>query len=974
MYSVFGYVKDENGTAVANAKVYPYFKKVDSGSSESKWADYAYTTDNFGYYSFDIEDVQLLNVTGSYKKGTDKVYIAIVYNSGDVNDQEMDSLTFTHALFYDHTTVTAVDLYQLDLTIEEKRAPVITSYGFPPVDLLTEHPYTMSETSYVDTGWKALAPYSENEISQKYIYSLVSIFDGHRLVDTVYTWGEIPDRLVADNSNDTYVFDIAGVYDLKIAVREAWNTETVVEQQVTVKYNQPIPDFSWDPTETNNWQGSRLKGQELVTFTNESSDLDNRTWDDTKWGAETYTYDWTITDELQDGSDNTQVYLGEAHWFQPTHAFQSAGTKTITLVVHWNDGFVNHTETIVKTLEVYAFDIVPDFDWDTTVPTNRSELVTFNPSLTSGDIDKINRYDWVIEDNYPAPATGVYTFQVGETSIYGEESPDNSQRVDNTYIRNDEMMPAVRFHSDEPKEITLTMTYYNGWVDATETISKTLTPTKYVITPTFSISDTSPMGRDKVVEIVNTTDYVRDGLSTAYTIDWQVDDYYTECNLSNPTPGTIVDNTNMQVDVPADTNVLHSYHNTDTNNVELTVRYDDGWQMITSRLVKTVTPEVYPAPVPEFSWTPTNPKGRHDLVQISDDTVYDYARYRGVDWTVSDEYSACNLDNPSPGIVTDNTQVYTRELHEYVVEHYYQNEGDNSIYMKIYYDDGFCEREVDLTQTLTTIVYDPPVPSFTWSPLIPKDRYDEVTFTNTTEDQDSRFRAYDWTIEDHYNKFNPDNVNYGVSETDNTQVIAYDTEYTLGPTHMYQDVTDESISMVYYYDDGFCERTVETSDVISKDVYTITPDFEPDIMPVADGFVGKKPVVYTNTSTGDVGQMLDEKWTWNDREFGIEADVITVRDDQVVYAGQEFTWQTPSRKPYSAIGGSTAQNINKDVTLEIRIDTGWRDDTELGNVDDLDNLSTGGQVYWEVSNSYEATPNEVSSNITYETNVEGYTH
>ena len=58
--------------------------------------------------------------------------------------------------------------------------------------------------------------------------------------------------------------------------------------------------------------------------------------------------------------------------------------------------------------------------------------------------------------------------------------------------------------------------------------------------------------------------------------------------------------------------------------------------------------------------------------------------------------------------------------------------------------------------------------------------------------------------------------------------------------------------------------------------------------------------------------------------------------------------------------------------MELRIDNGWRNDTELGNYLDPDNNTC--QVYFDVEKFYEATPNELTSNITYETNINNYKH
>ena len=586
MYSIFGYLKDKNCNPVANARVMPYFKKVDSGSSPSKWASTPYYTDSQGYYTFDIEDAQLLGVTGTYKKGTDKVYIAISYNSGNINDQDKDSLNITHATFVEHVTVPAVDLFRLDLDLLEKRLPVVNSTTFPPAELKTSTNYTMAETSSVNYAWQSGACYGSN-VSQKLIYDLVPIFDGHQLTTTLYDWGEIATRTVANNSSDTYAYNIAGVYEQCITVREKWLTEVKECRQVTVRYNKPIADFNWSPTSTNSWQGARIKGQELITFTNTSSDLDNRTWDSAKWGAETYTYTWTITDTNQDSTDNTKVYVGTSYGYKPTHQFQSAGTKTITLNVHWHDGFNAYTETVVKTLEVYAFDIVPNFSWDK-VPSNRAEVVTFNPDSTTGDIDKIVRYDWVIEDSYPATNATHYTFGTADISIYGEHSSDPSVVVDNTYVIADQY-PAVKFHSVGSKNVTVTITYYNGWVNTTESISKVITPIKTELVAAISVSNYNPKGRDAPITISNAT-LEKD---KQYWCDWEIADKYALHNPDSSEYGVMeLDNSVSYTKTPIE-DVVHNFQSNNSHEISLVVWYDDGYQRTSSVATVNMAPSEY---------------------------------------------------------------------------------------------------------------------------------------------------------------------------------------------------------------------------------------------------------------------------------------------------------------------------------------------------------------------------------------------
>ena len=299
--------------------------------------------------------------------------------------------------------------------------------------------------------------------------------------------------------------------------------------------------------------------------------------------------------------------------------------------------------------------------------------------------------------------------------------------------------------------------------------------------------------------------------------------------------------------------------------------------------------------------------------------------------------------------------------------HNYQNTDIHTVNLTIRYDDGYQMKTDNATIDITPIVYDGLVADFTWD-ITPKGREDVVTFSDASTDIDTRFISYSWTINDHYNKWNPDNVDYGVSTTDNTQTISHDTTVDLTPTHNFQDNTDEIVEMTYWYDDGYCEQSVSKSQTITKDKYVIIPQIKWDVETI-----GKTDVIWNNDSTGDTSRELDEKWEWNDIKLD-NTDEWTLRDDQTVRADQPFTWLYPSRKPYCVVDGATASNPNKEVKLEVRIDTGWRDDTDDGTIGDDNSNGNGGQVYWTVNSIHEAVTKEINSNITYEENIEGYTH
>ena len=858
-YGVFGYVKATDGTIVTNAKVYPYFKKVSAAAPVSKWADTPYITSNLGYYSFNLGDNSLIGTESNIVKGTDKIYLAIVWNKNNVNDQDKNSLTFTHCLFIEHTTINE-DFVEINLTIEPKRLPILDTLTFSSNSLLTRTNYTISEKSHADYTWKNLTPYNTNQISQKLNFDLVPIFDGHQMIDTIYDWGEnIFNK--PNSSNSMYQYQIAGIYNTCVTVREKWNTELKTCQQVTVKYNKPMPDFNWTPTVTNNWEGAKIKGTELITFTNLSSDIDNRTKDSLKWGLETYYYQWIITDTNLDGSSNTKTYSSKDWYFKPTHQFQSPGTKNITLNVFWNDGFADYVETITKQIIIEPFTIIPNFTWDK-IPKHRNDSVTFT-SNTTGDTNKIIKYNWIIEDNYPSPITDLYTFKSNETSIFGEGSPDNLIRLDNTYYKETIINnTSVKFHSTEVKTIKLIITYHNGWEEVQKEISKDLTPVKYSVTPVFTISNMNPKGRHELVKFNNTSSYLFDGTILAYSVDWKISDFYSLYNLDNATPGVIKDNTKIFLDSIYNEEKSHYFQNDDSNNVELTIRYDDGWQMQTKRLTKIVDPIVYTGIIPNFIF---------------------------------------------------NT---------------------------------------------------------------PESRFDEVQIENTTIDVDNRFRSLDYYITDKYNKFNPDNPNYRVAVTSNSRNVTADRYETV--SHYFQDSTNETIELVYYYDDGFEEQSVSKIKTVNKIINDIIPKFTTNITPTNGGFLGKIEVIYLNISEELGVKIEDERWVFNDMKLSGE-DLITERDDEIPFTPQAFTFLSPSRLPFSSkefldSGASKIQKFNKNVFMELRIDNGWRNDTELGSYLDINNAGDGGEVYFVVEKDFEATPNELESSITTSTNILNYSH
>ena len=824
MYTVYGKCKYilENGTCggyVTGGFVRPYFVHVASTSDPSKWSDVAYAIDgpNEGYYSFDIEDAILLGyIDPNYKKTTDKFYIAYYWNINNPTDSSKDSTNITHAALVEHTMMSG-DFYEVNVTLLPVRSPLFDTHAFPSINLLTKASYSMSETSHLNLALEAPSACGtlwQMPVYQRRTHNSIIIFDAYTQTNTIYNWGDGTSNSKSLNTNDSHTFNTAGTYNLSIQLNTGWNSDTILSQSVTVKYNEPSIDFNWTPTQTNSGQ---IKGQELITFHNLSTDLDGRT--DT-----VYKYDWIITDTLYAGGDNTVNALNVNKINTPTHSFTSPGTKDVTLKCHWNDGFSDYTKEVTKQIVIYPFDVVPEFTWDKT-PKNRSELVTFTPGCT-GDTSKISSYDWIITDNYPAPdaINKLYTFSSIETSKFGEGSPNNAVSVDNTRNIVGSNTPSVRFHSPDIKNITMTVHYNNGWVSITENVQHQITPQTYTLTPVIGCSNTTPTGRGVGVSFTNTT---VDANSVGYDVDWMVNDFYMACNLSNPSFGVITDNDEIHLFSSWGFTFSHQFQNNSPNTIDFVIRYDNGWQRKEKTTSITVTPKVFTAITPNFTWSPNIPVGRDDEVTFTNTSVDTNNLCRGIDWSIHDTWVGCGTPlNPShPGSASDNTSVYSKILKSVTPKKKFQSSGVKAVDFKYYYDDGFCEQYVTLTKSITVNAYTAPVADITWSPTTPVGRDDTVTFTNATVDINNRHTASSWIISDAWVSCTvPLNPSHPGTASDNSNTYSRQAK-TFKPVKNYQSSGSKSVSLEYFYDDGFCERSVSTTEQLTVNTFlALVPD------------------------------------------------------------------------------------------------------------------------------------------------------
>ena len=215
----------------------------------------------------------------------------------------------------------------------------------------------------------------------------------------------------------------------------------------------------------------------------------------------------------------------------------------------------------------------------------------FDPSGTSGDVEQIKQYDWVIEDKYPAPSENLYTFADDEDSKYGEGSPDNSQEIDNTYDIADTEKPKIKFHSAGDKNVKVTITYDDGWKDVTAELTKVITPVVQTIEPVITLDPKDPIDRTVEVQIKNNT-IDENGLQ--YDVDWVINDKYALNNPDNPDKGNSETDNTVTVDAADPSEVQkHKFQSKVDHEIQLTVRFDNGWQRETKTTSVRLEPREY---------------------------------------------------------------------------------------------------------------------------------------------------------------------------------------------------------------------------------------------------------------------------------------------------------------------------------------------------------------------------------------------
>lgn len=908
MYNIYGKVKyvNEDGVCQNWARggwYIPYFKAVDSSSSPSKWSRNAYDIDpeNEGYISFDLEDYDILTSEGSYRRGTDKIYLPFFWNFNDNSDKDINSTKITHMGFIDHVIRTGADADgpMINLTLAPVKKPKAT-FTLPADEIKTNTNISMSETSSLDVSiFKPTGcglDYS-TDIQHLNAHEGLKIFSNYKLIQTDFDWGDGSlakiDKSGDGTTNNSHKYTTPGTYTVSINVKNGIESSySKVSKQIKVKYNKPIVDFSFN-------SNNGFKGKEKVIFTNNTSNSpDNR--------ESMYSYSWEITNKT---IDDKIEHNGVQFSYSPEVNFETPGIKTITLKCHWNDGFEDKIEIKTKTLEIKKFnEPLLDFTWNAPQGLKGNNNVIFTNNSTDLVDNRLSLYtfDWKLND----------------LTLENVDSTLDINNVDFSY------KPNYIYKSKGLKTITLKCHWNDGFEDNIISKIKTFTLNEFDIDINFNW--------DKICknrsENVTFTSIITGDFTKKSSILWEVEDSYpmpTEnfyvfgsgelSKFGEESPDNskeILNNKTYSTD-----NVITNFHSQKNKNIKLIIEYFTGWETKSKELSKIYMPSNMNILNPTFSSSNINPRGRKENVVFTNTTNdIDNLQYY-YDMYISDFFMIGNLDNPLNEVKDNSINHYKIDIST-KINHKFQNISDNNVTFKTYFDNGWGRIWVEKSINIKPSIYNKLNFDFIWTPDQIINRDLSVEFINSTEDISNTIISCDWLIQDEYEIYNPNNPSYGLNTSNNTKNYI-NKEKNYKPIHKFQSNKNHEIQLTILYDDGFISKTeILNKTLITKDIVNIVPDFVVQVDGIEKSIFNPKEEchIISKSTENILNSIISLSWELNDRDFIKSKDNIVKFENVLNSDIIKYIWKYATKKP-DCIENST--ELEKDIKLFLVYDNGW---------------------------------------------------
>lgn len=367
-----GFASLDDGTmSNLNVQYQAYFHKVSSGSSPSKWNNVR-TVENTGYWNINLGDGDWLTQDGSVASG-DKV-IVVFWRGGTRMGTDCSLLDEWGAF---EITLDGSSTYTNPTQVKKNIAPnLIWSF---PTDGLAGVTYSSTNNSNDIHTWN----WSGTTMAHWYIRYSEPIYFVNYVRLTHYDWGDgNQDNDLPLTSIGSHSWGIAGDYTVQIVIEDHCGATVTGTEVIRIKYPAPSPGIDCNE---DNGSNHVITPDTVVTFDYDGNNPYNRITG----------IDWTIVDNTNTVSTGHAYDDVISHtngtgtsWYghsASAGAFTDPGNHTVSIVIHWNDGFdnqiINYSEVFIQDYfsgPAIDFDQVPD-------PVAVTSGVIFNNLSTDSD-------------------------------------------------------------------------------------------------------------------------------------------------------------------------------------------------------------------------------------------------------------------------------------------------------------------------------------------------------------------------------------------------------------------------------------------------------------------------------------------------------------------------------------------------------------------------------------------------------------
>lgn len=932
----FNAYKEDGTTKIADAKVHTYFYQVNGSSSTSTWDAEIKLTNGIGQVSTNLGNSSFLTSDGKVDNGDIVLVTAwLTDNTTQTNDKSSkEAGKLLRCVNFIHVVDTSSSSWVENFVLPEVLPPTC-NINFP-TSTLTGHSFTIGNTSTVNEG---AFSYNTGDVNRSDLYQNFykysqTLFIGREINETNYNLIET-NQTLNTTTNLVYSWVDAGVYNTVTRVYNHLGYYCEETKTYTIKYNKPTIAFDFTFTKLLNSSKHIGVGDDDLLHTVQQSSTN---FGDT-WAQIQATFDWYIYDLNQNGTDNSDTYDAQDENFEPTKLYNSSSLdepKYINLSINWNDGFDNHQEVLQKVPYLDIYNIAQSYNWITQKSYQSSGVY-----VPLGDDDLMT----VTHTNYDNASQNYNSNSQWKSLLWTVQKKKNDGSAENEDLQliqanSDNYNEAFAFYvrflhtSTDLAEINQKLIYWDGWKDVEKNLSKTFSTQNYIINHTYHWS-TSRYGSNKVithdadeVTIINDSTF-----GPQNNQDVVQEDKYnvTKDKYTSYTDATVLqDNEEFIYNTGNLSNTPKFFvHKEGTVEVLNTISYYDGYQDKVSTSTRTLTAAVL-TPNPKFKWLSRNGAdktvvGRDDLVTfVNESTVTDYynlefttssIRNLNIDWYIHNYITAGNYNDPA--IIGGATYTSDEDvIHEYLDQeltftpkiNYWTAVPAQNITMNFAYNDGYFNRDIDLSKNITTAAYSDLIPGASYPSNIP-DRNTDVVFSDNSTNNEVRIIDEDWSLTDRYES---NSMTVDKQDLDNLQTWINVSRETVLTTRINSNENHTLSQDVIRWDDGFKLKLFNNSYTIATSAYTINPKFTYEQI-----YITGPEIEFTNTGTKNgSAQLLTHDYEIEDK-FNDGADAFASYQDIPYLEKTQHTYKSVSNSPFEV------DTANKEVTIFQDYDNGW---------------------------------------------------